>query len=58
MSGKGDGWDEAPTESVFNSLGNERVHGRTFPMHAGAQADLLESTEVFYKRSRRHATLG
>jgi transposase InsO family protein len=29
MSRKGNGWDKAPTESFFNSLKNERVHGTT-----------------------------
>lgn len=27
MSRKGNCWDNAPTESFFNSLKNERVHG-------------------------------
>ncbi len=27
MSRKGSCWDNAPTESFFNSLKNERVHG-------------------------------
>jgi len=30
MSRKGNCWDNAPTESFFNSLKNERVHGRTW----------------------------
>ena len=29
MSRKGNCWDNAPTESFFNSLKNERVHGTT-----------------------------
>ncbi|MEJ8852667.1 IS3 family transposase [Variovorax rhizosphaerae] len=50
MSRKGNCWDNAPTESFFNSLKNERVHG--------TQAELFEYIEVFYNRSRRHSTLG
>ncbi|WP_162911129.1 IS3 family transposase, partial [Azohydromonas sediminis] len=58
MSRKGDCWDNAPTESFFNSLKNERVHGTTYATRADAMADLFEYIEVFYNRSRRHSTLG
>jgi putative transposase len=58
MSRKGNCWDNAPTESFFNSLKNERVHGTTYPTRAAAEADLFEYVEVFYNRSRRHSTLG
>ena len=58
MSRKGNCWDNAPTESFFNSLKNERVHGATYPTRVDAQADLFEYIEVFYNRSRRHSTLG
>jgi putative transposase len=30
MSRKGNCWDNAPTESWFNSFKNERIHGRRF----------------------------
>jgi transposase InsO family protein len=58
MSRKANCWDNAPTESFFNSLKNERVHGTSYPTRAVAQADLFEYIEVFYNRSRRHSTLG
>ena len=58
MSRKGNCWDTAPTESFFNSLKNERVHGTTYATRADVQADLFEYIEVFYNRSRRHSTLG
>jgi transposase InsO family protein len=58
MSRKGNCWDNAPTESFFNSLKNERVHGATYPTRAHAQADLFDYIEVFYNRKRRHSTLG
>jgi putative transposase len=54
----GNCWDNAPTESLFNSLKNERVHGTSYPTRADAQADLVEYIEVFYNRSRRRSTLG
>lgn len=58
MSRKGNCWDNAPTESFFNSLKNERVHGTAYATRADAQADVFEYIEVFYNRSRRHSTLG
>jgi transposase InsO family protein len=58
MSRKGNCWDNAPTESFFNSLKNERVHGTAYPTRADAQADLFDYIEAFYNRSRRHSTLG
>jgi putative transposase len=58
MSRKGNCWDNAPTESFFNSLKNERVHERRYATRVEATADLFEYVEVFYNRSRRHSTLG
>lgn len=58
MSRKGNCWDNAPSESFFNRLKNERVHGTTYATRAAAEADLFEYIEVFYNRSRRHSTLG
>jgi transposase InsO family protein len=58
MSRKGNCWDNAPTESWFNSFKNERVHGRRFATRAEARAEAFEYIEVFYNRNRRHSTLG
>ena len=58
MSRKGNCWDNAPSESWFNSLKNERVHGRRYVTRAEATADIFEYIEVFYNRKRRHSTLG
>ena len=57
MSRKGNCWDNAPTESFFNSLKNERVHATRYRTHQEAMADLFEYIEVFYNRSRRHSSL-
>jgi putative transposase len=46
MSRKGNCWDNAPSESFFNSLKNERVHGTTYVTRADAQADLFEYIEA------------
>jgi putative transposase len=58
MSRKGNCWDNAPTESFFNSLKNERVHGMRYDTRDEAIADLFAYIEPFYNRSRRHSTLG
>jgi len=58
MSRKGNCWDNAPTESFFNSLKNERVHGRRYRTRAEARAEMFEYIEGFYNRNRRHSTLG
>jgi putative transposase len=58
MSRKANCWDNAPSESFFNSLKNERVHGQRYRTRAEAIADLFEYIEVFYNRKRRHSTLG
>jgi len=57
MSRKGNCWDNAPTESFFNSLKNERVHGARYTTRAQAAADLFEYIAVFYNRRRRHSAL-
>jgi putative transposase len=58
MSRKGDCWDNAPTESFFNSLKNERVHGTRYAAREEAKADIFEYIEAFYNRKRLHSTLG
>lgn len=57
MSRKGNCWDNAPTESFFNSLKNERVHGTRYETRADAEADLFEYIAIFYNRRRRHSSL-
>ncbi len=58
MSRKGNCWENAPTESFFNSLKNERVLGTTYATRTEAQTDLFDYIKVFYNRSCRHSTLG
>jgi len=48
MSRKGNCWDNAPTESFFNSLKIERVHGTRYATRQDAKADLFEYIEMFY----------
>lgn len=58
MSRKGNCWDNAPTESWFNSFKNERVHGLRFETRAEMTAMSFEYIEVLYNRRRQHSTLG
>jgi putative transposase len=57
MSRKGNCWD-APSESFFNSLKNERVYGARYETRDAARADVFDYIEVFYNRVRRHTSLG
>ena len=58
MSRKGNCWDNAPTESWFNSFKNERVFGECFETRDEMRAMAFEYIEVFYNRRRLHSTLG
>ncbi len=58
MSRKGNCWDNAPTESWFNSFKNERVHGIRFETREEMRSVSFEYIEVFYNRKRLHSTLG
>ena len=58
MSRKGNCWDNAPTESFFNSFKNERVHDTRYETREEAIADAFDYIEPFYNRKRLHSTLG
>lgn len=57
MSRKGNCWDNAPTESFFNSLKNEREHGTRYTPRGEARADLFDHIKLFYNRKRVTRTL-
>jgi putative transposase len=58
MSRKGNCWVNAPMESFFNSLKNERVFHEDYATRAAAKQDVFEYIEMFYNRRRRHSALG
>jgi putative transposase len=58
MSGKGDCWDNAPTESFFSTLKREQVHHKYYETRDSARTDIFFYIEAFYNRKRRHSTLG
>ena len=47
MSRKGNCWDNATSESFFNRLKNERVHGANYETRDQARADIFEYVEIF-----------
>ena len=60
MCHRGNCWDNAPTESFFNSLRTNwcTALATTRTTRRAPRADLFDYIEVFYNRSRRHSTLG
>ena len=58
MSGTGNCYDNAPTESFFGSLKTEHVHHVLYETRTQARTDIFFYIEAFYNRERRHSTLG
>ena len=58
MSGKGNCYDNAPSESFFGTLKTEMVYFEHFRTRAEAKSALFDYIEVFYNRQRRHSALG
>jgi putative transposase len=48
----------APMESFFNSMKNERTHSQRYLTREQARQDTFDYIERFYNRSRRHSALG
>jgi len=58
MSGKGNCYDNAVSESFFKTLKTELVYFSRFSTRAEARNAIFDYIEVFYNRKRRHSTLG
>lgn len=58
MSGKGNCYDNAPTESFWGHLKQELVYRRHFQTRNEAMAAIREYIEIFYNRMRRHSAIG
>jgi len=56
MSGKGNCWDNACSETLFGSLKVERLHGMEFHNHREAK-DVTLDWMLWYNGSRMHSTL-
>jgi transposase InsO family protein len=57
MSRKGDCWDNAPVESLWESLKVARVHGRRFQTRREAMDEVIDGLS-FYNHRRLHSKLG
>lgn len=57
MSGKGDCWDNAVTETLFGSLKVERLHGMRFATRRQAKHEVMDWI-TFYNHRRLDSTLG
>jgi len=58
MSGKGNCYDNAVTESLFHTLKTELVYFEKYRTRAEARQSIFEYIEIFYNRVRRHSALG
>ncbi len=58
MSGKGNCYDNAVTETFFKTLKTELVYSEHYRTREEARHSLFEFIEVFYNRKRKHSTLG
>ncbi len=58
MSRRGNCYDNAPMESFWGTLKNERVHHRRYEIREQARREISEDIEIFYNRQRRHSRLG
>ena len=58
MSGKGNCYDNAVTESFFHTLKTELVYFEKYETREQAKQSLFEYIEVFYNHQRLHSALG
>jgi len=58
MSRRGNCYDNAPMESFWGTLKNERVHHRRYATREQARQEISEYIELFYNHQRRHSRLG
>ena len=58
MSGKGNCYDNAITETFFSLLKKELVYLTDFETRDQAKSEIFEYIEIFYNRQRIHSSLG
>lgn len=58
MSGKGNCFDNAVTETFFHTLKTELIFDVVFKNREEAKREIFEYIEIFYNRERLHSTLG
>lgn len=57
MSGKGNCYDNAITESAFGTIKTELIYFHRYETRQEAASSIFEYIEVFYNRQRRHSSL-
>ena len=58
MSGKGNCYDNAITETFFSTLKKELVYLTNFETREQARTEIFEFIEIYYNRQRLHSSLG
>jgi transposase InsO family protein len=58
MSGKGNCYDNAVTETVFKTLKTEWIYGTSYADQHELRLSMFEYIELFYNRKRLHSALG
>ena len=58
MSGKGNCYDNAITETFFSTLKKELVYLTEFKTIDKARTEIFEFIEIYYNRQRLHSSLG
>jgi len=58
MSQKGECWDNAVSESFFETLKRELVDDQVYDTRELARRAIFKYIEVYYNRRRLHSTLG
>ncbi len=58
ISRKENCWENACSESFFNSLKNALMQGTCYNTQAEARADIFDYIESFYNRKHLHSTPG
>jgi transposase InsO family protein len=57
MSGTGNCYDNAITESVFHTIKTELIYFHRYETRQKAASSIFEYIEIFYNRQRRHSAL-
>ena len=58
MSGKGNCWDNAVTETLFKTLKAELIWRQTWQTRRQAEAEVFQYINGFYNARRKHSALG
>jgi len=58
MSGKGNCYDNAITESFFSTLKTELIYSEKYQTRNQAKLSIFQYIEIFYNRQRKHSSLG